>query len=74
MKAILKFNLPEESGEYRAAIDGWRWRCVCEGLDEELRKGVKHGDAPESVKKELENVRLWLRGFMDDYNLTFEEN
>ena len=28
MKATLEFNLPEEQHDYRAAIDGWKWRRV----------------------------------------------
>ncbi|HAZ07953.1 MAG TPA: hypothetical protein DCZ01_05380 [Elusimicrobia bacterium] len=44
MKAILEFDLPEESSEHKLALEGGSWMSVCHDLDQWLRSIQKHGD------------------------------
>lgn len=69
MKAILEFTLPDERAEHRLAIDGWKWRCVVEGLDSYLRDWLKYRDGGADV----EAVRKDLFDLLDEYNLTLDE-
>jgi hypothetical protein len=32
MKVKLQFNLPEEQAEFDAALEGYRWKSVCEKM------------------------------------------
>ena len=43
MKAILKFNLPEDREEYESAINGSEYKMVLRDLDERMRRFVKDG-------------------------------
>ena len=51
MKAVSKFNLPEEQSEHRLALDGWKWRSVVCDIADKLRSALKYDDdlAPETA-------------------------
>lgn len=38
MKAILKFDLPEENAEHQMALDGWKYRAVLSELERWLEE------------------------------------
>ena len=61
MEAILKFNIPEEDYEFRAAYDGMKWLCALHDMDEQLRAWLKHGHGFKSADEALQAVRDWLR-------------
>jgi hypothetical protein len=42
MKAILKFNLPDDEYEYNLARDAWRYKSVLIDMDNWLRQKVKY--------------------------------
>ena len=42
MKAILKFDLPEDQYEFEQAVDGHHWHCLVQDIDEKLRSNIKH--------------------------------
>jgi hypothetical protein len=44
VKAVLKFNLPEEQSEHRLALDGWKWRSVVSDIADKLRSALKYDD------------------------------
>ena len=64
MKAILKFNLPEEESEYKDAAQGARWHNLLCDLDEYLRQSIKHNGATE-----YQPIRDWLNTKLVDRNL-----
>ena len=68
MKAILEFNLPEESTEHRQAIDGSSWECVLFQLDQHFRSIYKHGD-DDAAAEFADKARDKIRELMDDYNV-----
>ena len=57
MKAVLKYNLPEEKYEFQCAIMGASWKGVVVNLDEELRNELKHGEHDRAYNEALEYVR-----------------
>jgi len=57
MKAVLKYNLPEEKYEFQCAIMGASWKGVVVNLDEELRNELKHGEHDQAYNEALEYVR-----------------
>jgi len=69
MKAILEFNLPEESLEHRLALDGSKWKAVCQEIDQWLRSLEKHSDQ-DTVS--ASKVRGRLREELDSYELYLE--
>jgi 3-methyladenine DNA glycosylase AlkC len=44
VKAILEFNLPEESDEHLTAVKATDWQMTLWDVDQRLREIVKHGD------------------------------
>jgi len=68
VKGILKFNLPEEKGEFRQAQDGSRWESVVWDLDWMLRNRAKHGgDSDMSI----DLLRDEIRDLMDAHEVSF---
>lgn len=67
MKAILEFNLPEESDEHQCAVDGMRWRSAMHALDRKLREIEKHSDAELIAGR----VREMLYEAMEDSGVSF---
>jgi len=54
MKAILKFNLPEESHEYGICTKASELYSVVLHIHERFRSILKHEDLPEDSKDEIE--------------------
>lgn len=57
MKAILEFNLPDESYEHDNAINGHKWRELVCDIDQQCRTWLKHGCPHTSAHDALEAVR-----------------
>jgi len=70
VKAVLKFNLPEEQHEHRVAIDGWQWKCVVGDIADRLLSALKHDDdlTPETAAC-LEKLREEIFRLLEDRNL-----
>ena len=67
MKAILEFNLPEENGDFKSHINGWKYECALKEIFNHLRKKIKYGDLPTHEHDLLENL-------IDDFNLIKDVN
>ena len=72
MKAILEFNLPEETTEHLLAIHGVDFNSVCWELDECLRGWLKHGHEFKTIEEALEAVRNELIKSMDLRDITLD--
>jgi len=70
MKAVLRFNLPEEQSEHRLALDGWKWRSVVSDIADQLRSTLKYDEtlAPESHAL-LDEFREELFQLLEDRGL-----
>ena len=71
MKAVLKFNLPEEQSEHRLALDGWKWKSVVIDTADKLRSALKYDDSltPET-NDYLDKFREELFQLIEDHGLT----
>jgi hypothetical protein len=57
MKAVLKFELPEEKYDFQSAVKGAAWKGLVNDLDENLRQELKHGEHDGVYNEALEYVR-----------------
>ena len=74
MKATLEFNLPEESQEFRTAINGWKFKSVLNEINEDLRSKIKwQDDMPDEVRFALQAVRDDMHQRLSDHNINIEE-
>ena len=70
MEATLKFSLPEENHQYRAAIDGEAYRAVISEVDNYLRNQEKYGDLHMvDTGKAIRTIRKFIEDTLDDHNL-----
>ena len=71
MKAILEFNLPEETDEHSYAINGAAYRIVIEAVLEHIRRRLKYEDQTVERQQVYEELRaviieeLYVRGLND---------
>lgn len=72
MKAILEFNLPEESAEHLQALRGGAWEFVLFELDQHLRSIVKHGN-DEAEADFAQTIRDHIYETMGAHGLDWSE-
>jgi hypothetical protein len=72
MKAILKFDLPEEQEEFNDAVNGNAFKAVIWELDQYMRSQLKHGDLPDNVHEKVQEIRDQLHSILDDNNVMYE--
>lgn len=60
MKAILEFNLPEDTSDHTLAVSaGEMFSTLCD-IREYIRSRIKYGEVSIEVRTELESVRDML--------------
>jgi hypothetical protein len=73
-KAILKFDLDEESNDFKLAVNAKEIMSVLWEIDQELRNKTKY--ASDSTNQEtvdaLISIRDFLRESMSDKSISFE--
>jgi hypothetical protein len=71
MKAILEFNLPEETEEYELAMNGSHYLFALQELDNYLRSQLKYND---SLNEEqcyiIESIRTKLHEELNERGVT----
>ncbi len=70
MKAILEYELPQESEEYTSAYRGADYRCALWELDEYLRSNIKYTEMTDEQRGVYEAVRARLQELLLDGDLT----
>lgn len=72
MKAILKFDLPEDTVEFHSAVNGGDALAVLAELDNYLRSKVKHADddTPAVVLAAIESIRQELSRLLEEYDVS----
>lgn len=73
MKAILKFDLPEENHEFLNAIQGANMRYVLSNFDEWLRRKVKYEDLNDEQFKVYQGCRDHLRTLLYEENIDLDQ-
>jgi len=71
MKAILEFNLPEDSTEHTHAINGGLYHSILWGLDQYCRNKIKYSELSEEVHDSYQNIRDQISSSMSNQGLTF---
>ena len=71
-KAILEFNLPEDSIEYRMAVNSSNYHSVLWDIDQYLRSKLKWGELTSEQYDVLDKTREELHDLMRTHNITFE--
>ena len=74
MKAILKFNLPDDQHEYAMATQGSAMHSVLWDMDQWLRSQTKYApdDMSEDTYKAFELCREQLHEFVHDNSINLE--
>ena len=70
MKAILEFNLPEDTEEYDAASKGMEWALLVWHIDQFVRNKIKYEQDRDGV---LQLVRNELNFQMEEKRLKYPE-
>ena len=73
MKAMLEFNLPEDQSDHEIAVNGWKWKAICEQLDSYLRQHTKHGTTFDSPRAAVDMIRKQLWDLVQEYGVSFDE-
>ncbi len=66
--ATLTFDLPREETEFRAALDGMKWRCAFIDLVETIQR-VSVGDSFVEPDPKLQQIRETLRTAVEERGL-----
>jgi small-conductance mechanosensitive channel len=69
MKAILKFNLPEEREEFELASNAAKYSIVLSDIDNHLRSKIKHADLTDEQYEVYEEVRKQLWEYIQDQGI-----
>lgn len=64
----IEFNFETES-DFRAALDGSKWKSLVLSFDEQLRSKIKYDDMPEEKRGGLQEARDIIHELLNDYNL-----
>jgi hypothetical protein len=74
MKAILKFNLPEDNIEFELATQGSNMHSVLWEFDQWIRGKMKYSsdDMSEDVYNAYEDCRNQLHELMENLNINLE--
>ena len=74
MKAILKFDLPEDKEEFEVASKAMDWSILAWDIEQYIRNRLKYQTEKldtSSANKELELLRNELHELMEDNGLRF---
>lgn len=71
MKAILKFDLPEDTTEFHSAVNGGDALAVLAELDNYLRAKVKYTEKDPSIDiAAYQAIRDELRRLLEEYDVS----
>lgn len=73
MKAILKFDLPEENHEFLNATQGAKMRSVLWEFDQWLRSKVKYEDLNDDQYQVYQGCRDQLRTLLYEENIDLDQ-
>ena len=72
MKAILKFELPEEEPEFKIALMGSEYYSVLWNLDQHLRSCLKHNNTlTDEEYNKVNELREKLHDLMSEHGVGF---
>jgi hypothetical protein len=72
-EAVLKFQLPEESSEFKSAVNGSKYLAALEELDKLLREREKYGNLSGKALEQVENIRREFYETIQGYGIELYE-
>jgi hypothetical protein len=72
MKAVLKYDLPEERLEFEDACRATDYKVALHNLDQELRAALKHDAYPEWDRETVDKIRTKLWQLIAEHNITLD--
>ena len=66
MRAQLTFTLPDEAGEFEAALLGRKALAALWDIDQHCRGILKHGEPSDAVRQLCEELRAMIPGELLD--------
>ena len=72
MKAILKFNLPEDSHDFANAINGVKMKSILWDMKEYFRDELKYKDLNEVEYKTLEKASEYFWNLINSENIDID--
>ena len=72
MKAILKFNLPEDNHDFENAINGVKMKSILWDMKEYFRDELKYKDLNEVEYKTLEKASEYFWNLINSENIDID--
>jgi len=72
MKAILEYDLPDDSEVHLLAVNAANLYSSLWDMDQELRKLLKYGNDLKTADEALERMREFLRETMADHGVSLD--
>ena len=69
MKAMLRFDLPEESEEHQTALDGWKWKAAVDEMSSYLRSELKYEDLSDEQDAAFDAAREELFRILNHWDI-----
>ena len=69
MKAVLEFQLPEETEEHQNALKGTLYKGALQEMDNYFRNKIKYEELPGDVRVSMENAREALHQAAQHYGI-----
>ena len=73
MRAMLIFELPEDEGEFKNAINGAKWALAAWNTDQAYRTALKYGHEHKTADAALDWARKTLRDVIAEYGLSLDD-
>jgi len=73
MQVILKFNLPEETDEFKMAIRGGDYWLVLWELSQLLRSKLKYGHDYKTADEAIESIQSDFWDMIDDHGCPIDD-
>jgi len=70
MKAILKFDLPEEEYEFNRAVQSKNLIGAMFDIEQQLRSWYKYGHEFKNADEAVREIRDYFYQIVNDYNIT----
>lgn len=72
MKAILEFNLPEDSSDHEMCINAYRYHNSLYEFKQLLRQKIKYGEHTDEIYDVYEKIRDEFNDILDSNNVNLD--
>lgn len=72
-RATLTYTLPDEAGDFHAALQGADARLVLWSFDQYLRNRTKYEELPSEARKALRAAREELHSLLTEHGISLDD-